>query len=103
MLKYTDTRRNEMAIGRNFFSTRGLRALGLNEAVLAKIRAPTYFFWGENDPAGGADTARQLVGLMPTAELELVPGTRHAPWFDHLDRAAETMAKFFSRGADPHS
>jgi hypothetical protein len=29
-----------------------------DEALLAKIKAPTYFFWGENDPAGGADTAR---------------------------------------------
>ena len=95
MLRYTDTRRNDMAVGRAFFSTRGLRKLALPTEVLAKIEAPTYFFWGENDPAGGAEVARHLAGLIPHAELELVPGTGHAPWFDHLDRVAETMDRFF--------
>ena len=101
MLRYTDTRRNEMAVGRAFFSTRGLRKLALPAGILAKIEAPTYFFWGENDPAGGAEVARHLAGLIPNAELELVGGTGHAPWFDHLDRAAETMDRFFSSTLSP--
>lgn len=101
MLRYTDTRRNEMAVGRNFFTTRGLRKLAIPADVLAKIEAPTYFFWGENDPAGGADVARHIAGLVPRAKLELVPGTGHAPWFDHLDRVAHTMDRFF--GGSPTS
>ncbi len=98
LLRYTDTMSNELAMGRVLISPlRGLGRLGLSDAILAKIRTPTYFLWGERDPFGGPDTARHLVERMPNAELELIADAGHAPWLDDLDHVAEVTATFLSR------
>ena len=98
LLRYTDTMRNELAIGRAVVSPfRGLNRLLLPETTLARIQTPTYFLWGENDPFGGPETARRLVSRMPDAELELLPGAGHAPWLDDLDHVATATARFLSQ------
>ena len=33
----------------------------IGDEVLSSIRVPTHFLWGENDPFGGPETAKQLV------------------------------------------
>lgn len=99
LLRFTDTMRNELAVGRAFISPlRGLdHRLVLPDSMLATIEAPTCFIWGENDPFGTPDTARHLVNRMPNAELELLPGGGHAPWLDDLDHTAEITRAFLSR------
>lgn len=102
LLRDTDTLRNELAAGRVFVSPlRGLDHLLLPDEILAKIRTPTYFLWGENDPFGDADTARRLVQRMPDAELELMPGAGHAPWLDDLDQCVQVVSRFLGRGPRP--
>jgi 2-hydroxy-6-oxonona-2,4-dienedioate hydrolase len=98
LLRFTDTMRNELAVGRAFISpVRGLdHRLVLPDSILATIQAPTCFLWGENDPFGNVDTARQLVDRMPNAELELLPGGGHAPWLDDLDHTAKITSAFLS-------
>jgi pimeloyl-ACP methyl ester carboxylesterase len=98
LLRFTDTMRNELAVGRAFISPlRGLdHRLVLPDSSLATIQTPTCFVWGENDPFGNADTARQLVDRMPNAELQLLPGAGHAPWLDDLDHAAKITSTFLS-------
>jgi 2-hydroxy-6-oxonona-2,4-dienedioate hydrolase len=98
LLRYTDTMRNELAPARAFISPlRGLNRLLLPDSILAKIRTPTFFLWGENDPFGSADTAHQLVERMPNAELELMPGAGHAPWLDDLDHVVKATGTFLSQ------
>jgi 2-hydroxy-6-oxonona-2,4-dienedioate hydrolase len=97
MLRHTNTMRNELTVGRQFASRRGLSRLVLADSVLARIRAPTYFLWGENDPFGGPEIARRLVDRLPNAELELMPGAGHSPWLDDLDHVAATTHDFLSR------
>jgi pimeloyl-ACP methyl ester carboxylesterase len=94
LLRSTDTLRNERAMGRALLSPRaGSRGFSLPDEVLAAIRTPTHFIWGERDPFGGPDIARQVVARIPNATLEIVPGAGHAPWLDALDRCATaTMA-----------
>ncbi len=98
LLRYTDTMRNELAPARVFMSPlRGLDRLLLPDSILAKVRTPTYFLWGENDPFGSADTARRLVARMPDAELEILPGAGHAPWLDDLAHSVRATSGFLSR------
>lgn len=96
LLRDTDTMRNELKAGPRIISP--LR--GMNESVLlpasllAKIHTPIYFLWGQEDPFGGADIARQFVKHLLNAELELLPGTGHAVWVDDPDHAATTTRRF---------
>jgi pimeloyl-ACP methyl ester carboxylesterase len=95
----TDSLRNEIAPGRALMSPiKGLNdRLTLSDSLLAKVVAPTYFLWGEKDPFGNAETARQLVDRIPNAELEMMPGVGHAPWLDDLDHCIETVSRFLSK------
>lgn len=90
LLRDTPTMRNEIATTPRII----LPLHGMNERVLlpanllAGIQTPARFVWGEDDPNGGAEIARQFVGLFPNAELELMSGVGHPPWMDDPDRCA---------------
>ena len=93
LLRTTDTLRNELAMGRALLSPSARRrGFGLPDEVLAAVHAPTHFIWGERDPFGGPEVARQVVARMPNATLEIVRDAGHAPWLDALDHCvAATM------------
>ena len=99
LLRDTPTMRNEIATTPRII----LPVHGMNERVLlsanllASIQAPTKFIWGEEDPNGGAEIARTFVGLLPNAELELMPGVGHAPWMDDPDHCASMTSSFLNR------
>ena len=96
LLRDTDTMRNELRAGPRLI--RPLRGMDdrvlLPLSLLAKIDTPVHFLWGEEDPFGGADIARQFVNHVPNAELELMPGAGHAVWIDDPDRAATATRRF---------
>jgi 2-hydroxy-6-oxonona-2,4-dienedioate hydrolase len=96
LLRDTATMRNELRAGpRLVFPLRGMNAQVLLPAsLLAKIHAPLYFLWGEEDPFGGPDIARRFVKHLPNAELELLAGAGHAAWVDDTDHALITTSKF---------
>ncbi|MGH2811731.1 MAG: alpha/beta fold hydrolase [Actinomycetota bacterium] len=98
LLRHTDTPHHEIAMARSLISPlRGLNPrIILPESLLATIRTPTYFLWGEKDPLGRADTAQMLVKRMPNAELEVMAGAGHAPWLDDPDHCAKTISRFLS-------
>ena len=62
------------------------KADSLPASLLARVRCPVLFAWGEDDPLGGADVARSFVPLVAGAELELWADTGHAPWMEHPER-----------------
>jgi pimeloyl-ACP methyl ester carboxylesterase len=98
LLRHTDTMRNELALGRALISPlRGLNRVVLTDELLATVRTPTLFLWGENDPFGGVESARRVVGQMAGAELEMLAGAGHAPWLDDLDRCVGATAAFLAR------
>ena len=96
LLRDTDTMRNELRAGPRLM--RPLRGMDdrvlLSPSLLAKIDTPVYFLWGEEDPFGGADIARQFVSHLPNAELELLPGAGHAVWIDDPDHVATATRRF---------
>lgn len=67
------------------------------DELLARVVSPVYFFWGEDDPIGGAAAARTFVPRLPDGTLELVPGAGHAPWIDEIDRAIESTCAFLNQ------
>ena len=94
-LRYTDTMRNELALGRALVSpVHGVDPMLLPDAVLAKVVTPTLFTWGENDPFGDTTSACRLVSRLPDARLELMAGAGHAPWLDDLDHAVDVTRRF---------
>lgn len=99
LLRETSTLRNELALGGITASLRGgLRPELLPESLLASIRTPTMFIWGERDAFGGPDIARDVVARIRGAKLQVLPGAGHAPWLDDLDRCAALTATFLPGG-----
>jgi pimeloyl-ACP methyl ester carboxylesterase len=88
LLRDTDTLRNELAAGPTFPVLRMDDRALLPASMLAGIRTPVSMLWGEDDPFGGAETARRFATLLPHATLELRPGVGHAPWIDEPEHAA---------------
>lgn len=98
LLRDTDTMRNELDANPPFMTPfRGINeSILLPASLLAKIVAPAYFLWGEDDPFGGADVARPFVAHLPNAELEMLPDAGHAVWMDDADHVAATAKTFFN-------
>lgn len=75
---------------------------GLNERILhtdellARVKMPTLFLWGDEDPNGGEYVARQFAARLPNAQLEVIPRAGHAPWIDELDFCADRTRAFLT-------
>lgn len=90
--RHTPTMRNELGIIARIASLRGFHpSLTLDEATLSRSTSPTHFIWGEEDPFGGVDVARNLVDALPAATLEMWPNSGHLPWIDDTARAAKVV------------
>jgi pimeloyl-ACP methyl ester carboxylesterase len=75
---------------------------------LAGIRTPTWLLWGENDTIAPRRLALLLQGLLPRAELRLLPGLGHTPmtedpaaFAEALDSALTTQPQPRPRPAPP--
>ena len=98
LLRDTDTMRNEIDATPRIVTLRGFNeATRLPPSLLAKVTSPSYFLWGEEDPMGGSEIARQFVTNFPDAELELLPRAGHAPWIDAPDHVADRVGSFLRR------
>ncbi len=96
LLRETNTMRNEVDIGGCFLSParRGDPRLVLSEADRRHILAPVRLIWGERDPFGGPEIAREFAAALSDATLELLPRVGHAPWMDDAGRAAREVRAF---------
>jgi pimeloyl-ACP methyl ester carboxylesterase len=95
LLRDTHTMRNELKAGPHTFRWRGFnKSVYLPQRLLGTIQTPTYFLWGDDDPMGDAEIARQFVGSIPGAEIELMPGAGHAVWIDDPDHVAAATRRF---------
>jgi pimeloyl-ACP methyl ester carboxylesterase len=68
----------------------------LTDAELRAIAAPVLMIWGEDDPYGGPEMGRRAAGLIPDAQLEVIPG-RHAPFLDDPERCGALIAELLQR------
>jgi pimeloyl-ACP methyl ester carboxylesterase len=92
----TNTMRNDgEMIGREILGH--LDAVRLSEGLLASVKVPTLFVWGEDDGFGGIDNGRRIADLLPDAELETMPAAGHLPWLDDPVVATRATRAFLSR------
>jgi pimeloyl-ACP methyl ester carboxylesterase len=69
----------------------------LGTVQLQQVQCPVQFVWGENDPFGGLDVARQAVQLIPNAVLHEMR-TGHLPFMDQPKETGRVIAEFLSNG-----
>lgn len=60
---------------------------------LRRLNVPTLLIWGDHDPVGAVEVARETARLMPRARLELLPAG-HVPYLGHPQRVAELLTMF---------
>lgn len=97
LLRHTDTMANDIASSPRLFTLRGQNDdVLLDDEVLAELRMPVLFLWGEDDPNGGAAVAREFASRVPRAELVLVPEAQHAPWLDDPATCIERTQAFLT-------
>ncbi len=97
VFRHTPSMRNDTNLPRDLLGTGEQRDSLLPPELLARATCPIRFVWGETDPIGGADVAREFVAYLPQAELELWPATGHAPWIDDPELAAARVSDFLAR------
>lgn len=69
------------------------RAMRYRPAELMRLSMPTLLIWGDHDPVGSLDVARDVAGLIPNARLEVVPAG-HVPQLGHPQRVAALVSDF---------
>jgi pimeloyl-ACP methyl ester carboxylesterase len=62
---------------------------------LRRLTVPTLLIWGDHDPVGTAEVARETARLMPRAQLELLRAG-HVPYLGHPQRVSELLSTFIS-------
>ena len=70
-----------------------------DEETLGQIETPTLMVYGTADTVGGIDTWARVISAMPHADLRLIHGAGHMPWFDEPGRVAAEVNRFLAGGA----
>jgi len=93
--RYTDTMRHDgQMIGAEIMPNLG--SVTLDEELLGSVTKPTLFLWGQDDGFGGEENARHVSGLIPAAELVMMPAAGHLPWLDDPAFAAARTTAFLA-------
>jgi pimeloyl-ACP methyl ester carboxylesterase len=69
------------------------RSARMDPDELRRLDVPTLLIWGDHDPVGTAEVARETARLMPRAQLELLPAG-HVPYLGHPQRVSELLSTF---------
>jgi pimeloyl-ACP methyl ester carboxylesterase len=97
LMRETATMRNERALIRATLGRGAWRPEVTFEASeLARLQQPTLYVYGTNDPESTVDRVRQVVGLLPAAELHLIEGGGHLPWLDDPGQVGARVSGFLA-------
>lgn len=97
--RYTDTMENDGNLIGAFNSSSGWdEKLMLTDQLLASIKTPTLFLWGEDDGFGGREVADTTVAPMPNTSLEIIKDAGHLPWLDFPAEIGTRTRSFLETG-----
>lgn len=98
LIRNTETLRNERAMIRDVVIHGGAWRPGLTfePAELAAIRQPLLYVIGTADPEGTVDYAKQVVRMLPNADLRVLPDGGHMPWLDNAGDVGNAIRGFLS-------
>lgn len=96
LIRNTETLRNERAMIRDAVIRGGAWRPGLTfePAKLAAIRQPLLCVIGTADPEGTVDYAKRVVGMLPNADLDVLPDGGHMPWLDDAAAVGQALRTF---------
>ena len=96
LIRNTETMRNERAMIRDaVIGGDGWRpGLTFEPAELAGIQQPLLYVIGTADPEGTLDHARRVLGMLPDADLRVIPDGGHMPWLDDAARVGNAIRTF---------
>jgi pimeloyl-ACP methyl ester carboxylesterase len=69
------------------------RSARMDPEELRQLDVPTLLIWGDHDPVGASEVAREAATLMPWAQLELLPAG-HVPYLGHPELVGELLSTF---------
>lgn len=78
----------------------GKPQLQLSDEQLRRIEQSVLFIWGDNDPFGGLDVARQATEAVPKAKLHQM-SAGHLPFLDNPPECARVIREFLSSPGYP--
>ena len=61
---------------------------------LPQLQQPTLMIFGKRDTLTRPQTARQMLALLPNAQLEVIDGAGHAPFLSHKERFTQLVEQF---------
>jgi pimeloyl-ACP methyl ester carboxylesterase len=91
-------RTSPAAYAETFASVAEQLAAGLSEK-LGGVRAPTVLVLGELSPLPFSQ-GQQVAALLPSAEVDVIPGAGHLPWHEQPGCVAAALARVRARAAD---
>lgn len=96
LMRNTTTMHHERAMIRDAVIRGGAWRPGLTfeAAELAAIRLPLHYVIGTADPEGSVDFATRVVGMLPNAELSVLPDGGHMLWLDDAAHVGKTIRAF---------
>ena len=99
----TATMRNEMRMIGSLVTVTGSvhPELSLSHDLLRRVDVPTYFYWGADDPFGGAEVAEATVETMVDARLDMIADAGHLPWLDDPSAASLAIRGFLQPETSP--
>jgi pimeloyl-ACP methyl ester carboxylesterase len=96
----TDSMRHEREMVRAIVKGNSYRpGLTFDNDGLAAIQSPTLHVFGTADPTGSADIWQRVADVLPRAELRLIEGAGHMPWFDDPAQVASEVSRFLMTGS----
>jgi pimeloyl-ACP methyl ester carboxylesterase len=105
LVRNTDTLRNDRVMIRDAVIRGGSWRAGLTfeNAELAAIRQPLLYVIGTADPEGTVDDAKRVVGMLPNADLRVLPDGGHMPWLDDAGQVGRAFGTFLGGSEPPAS
>ena len=93
----TGAMRHERAMVRAIVDGRSYRpGLTFADDELAAIRTPALMVYGTEDHVGSVDVWQRFTGMLADAELEVIEGAGHMPWFDDPAAVGERVQRFLT-------
>ncbi len=77
----------------------GLKLLQIidNRQALHHIQCPVLWLLGENDPLIPKEFVQEFSTIQPQAEISLITGAAHMPFFSHAEQTAAALQRFLNK------
>ena len=97
LMRETKTMPNERALIRATLGRGGWRPeVTFDAEELAQVQQSVLYVYGTADPESTVERVKDLVGMLPRAELHLLDGGGHLPWLDDPRQVGDRIGRFLA-------